>query len=219
MFHLIKKDILMQKRAFKLSILLMVFFTITLLSNMGSAGLTIGVLAITYQLLLGASALEDQNNSDIILISLPIKRTAIVFSKYVSIYIYAAYAIFGFYLIDLLIGSLNIPLDIDFNVQGLMGAIIAVTLFSSLSFPLIFKYGYLKSKMANLIIFFVFVFGGTGLVNYLSKNLEWILREDIIAFFNNRSDIGLFMIVMVPVVFILISSYYLSLNFYQKREF
>lgn len=217
MFHLIKKDILIQKRAFKLSILLMIFFTITLLSNMGPAGLIIGVLAITYQLVLGASALEDQNNSDIILISLPIKRTAIVFSKYVSIYVYAVYAILGFYLIDLMIDLLNIPLDIHFNVQGVMGAIIAVTLFCSLSFPLIFKYGYLKSKMANLIIFFVFVFGGAGLVNYLSH--KWTWSPDAISFFNNNSDTGLFMIVMVPLAFILISSYFLSLNFYQKREF
>ncbi|GIN92692.1 hypothetical protein J22TS1_37430 [Siminovitchia terrae] len=91
MYHLIKKDILMQKRALKLSILLMIFFSFTL-SNLGAAGLTIGILAITYQLVLGASALEDKNNSDIILISLPIKRTTIVLSKYVSIYIYAAYA-------------------------------------------------------------------------------------------------------------------------------
>ncbi|MFC0418229.1 ABC-2 transporter permease [Cytobacillus solani] len=113
MYHLIKKDILMQKRALKLSVLLIIFFTITL-SNIGPAGLTVGVLAITYQLVLGASALEDKNNSDIILISLPIKRATIVLSKYVSIYIYAAYAAIGFYLIYFIVNLLNLPLDIPF---------------------------------------------------------------------------------------------------------
>ncbi|MCJ7843193.1 ABC-2 transporter permease [Lederbergia sp. NSJ-179] len=219
MYHLIKKDILMQKKALKLSILLMIFFTFTLLTNIGSVGLTIGVLTITYQLVLGAYALEDKNKGDIILISLPIKRTTIVLSKYVSIYIYAAYAMLVFYLIYLIISLLNLPLNISFNFTGLMGAIIAVTLFCSISFPLIFKHGYLKSKMANLIIFFVFVFGGTALVGYLVGNNEWMLGQDIIPFFKYRSDIEILGIVLVPLALVLICSYFISLTFYRKREF
>lgn len=218
MYHLIKKDILMQKKAIKLSVLLIIFFTFTL-SNIGPAGLTIGVLAITYQLVLGASALEDKNNSDIILISLPIKRTTIVLSKYVSIYIYAAYAILGFYLVYLIINLLNLRLDIPFNFTGLIGAIIAVTLFCSISFPLIFKYGFIKAKMANLIIFFVFVFGGTGLVSYLSENNKLMLSQNIMTFLSNGSDIVILIISMVPLLLILICSYFISLTFYRKREF
>lgn len=218
MYHLIKKDILMQKRALRLSVLLIIFFTITL-SNIGPAGLTVGVLTVTYQLVLGACALEDKNNGDIILISLPIRRNTIVLSKYVSIYVYAAYATLGFYLTYLIINLLNLPLDIPFNFTGFIGAIMAVTLFSSISFPLIFKYGFLKSKMANLIIFFVFVFGGTGLVSYLSGNNKLMLNQDIITFFSNRSDIVLLMILMVPMVLILICSYFVSLTLYRKREF
>ncbi|WP_313800236.1 ABC-2 transporter permease [Cytobacillus sp.] len=218
MYHLIKKDILMQKKALKLSVLLIIFFTITL-SNMGPAGLTVGVLAISYQLVLGASALEDKNKSDVILISLPIKRTTIVLSKYVSIYIYAAYAALGFYLIYLITSLLNLPLDIPFNFSGFIGAIIAVTLFCSIAFPLIFKYGFLKAKMANLFIFFVFVFGGTGLVSYLNKNNKLLMSQDIISFFRNSSDIELLLILAVPLVLILICSYNISLAFYKKREF
>ncbi|MFC0418228.1 ABC-2 transporter permease [Cytobacillus solani] len=106
-----------------------------------------------------------------------------------------------------------------FNFSGLIGAIITVTLFCSISFPLIFKYGFLKSKMANLIIFFVFVFGGTGLVSYLSKNNKLMLSQDIVTFISNSSDIELLLILAVPLVLILICSYYISLAFYRKREF
>lgn len=218
MYHLIKKDFLIQKRALKLSLLLIAFFTITL-SNIGPAGLTVGVLAITYQLALGASAIEDKNNSDIILISLPIKRNIIVLSKYVSIYFYAVFAALGFFLITFMTNLLNLPLDIPFNFTGFIGAIVAVTLLCSIAFPLIFKYGYLKSKMANLIIFFALVFGGTGLVNYLSENSHFTLGQDLITFFLNRTDFELFIIIIIPLVFILISSYLISLSFYRKREF
>lgn len=218
MYHLIKKDILIQKRTLKLSMLLMIFFTITL-SNIGAAGLTIGVLAITYQLVLGASAIEDKNNSDIVLISLPIKRNMIVLSKYVSVYIYAAYAIMGFYLIYLIANLLKLPLEIPFNFTGFAGSVIIVTLFSSLSFPLIFKYGYLKSKMMNLIIFFAFVFGGTGLLSYLSKDDQLMLNQEIITFFSNRSDLELVIMLMIPLALILSCSYFISLTFYKNREF
>ncbi|MBD8005080.1 ABC-2 transporter permease [Bacillus norwichensis] len=218
MYHLIKKDILMQKRALKLSVLLILFFSFTL-SSLGAAGLTIGILAITYQLVLGASALEDKNNSDIILISLPIKKTTIVLSKYVSIYIYAAYATLGFYLINLIVNILKLPFAIPFDLTVLISAMITVTIFCSISFPLIFKYGYLKSKMANLIIFFVFVFGGTGLVSYLSKNNKLMLSQDIITFFSDKSDTVVSMIFVVLLILIMICSYFISLNFYEKREF
>lgn len=218
MFHLIKKDILMQKRALKLSVLLIIFFTITL-SNIGPAGLTVGILAITYQLILGASALEDKNNSDIILISLPIKRTTIVLAKYVSIYIYAAYAALGFYLIYLISNLVNLPIDVPFHSTVLIGAFFAVTMFCSLSLPLIFKYGYLKSKMANLVIFFVFVFGGTAVVGYLNEHDKMKLSQNIIGFFNHTSDIAALLILFVLLGVILVLSFFISLTFYRGREF
>ncbi len=218
MYHLIKKDILIQKRALKLSFLLIIFFSITL-SNIGSVGLTIGILAVTYQLVLGASALEDKNNSDIILISLPIRRSSIVLAKYLSPYVYATYAILGFYLVHLMIDLLNIPVEIQFNVSVITGGFIALTLFCSISFPLIFKYGYVKAKMANLLIFFAFVFGGTGLGNYLVDNKDLFLNKDMIHFFNNGSTFLIVVIMVIPLAIILVCSYFISQNFYRKREF
>ncbi|MBA4535931.1 ABC-2 transporter permease [Bacillus aquiflavi] len=185
MYHLIKKDILMQKRTLKLSVLLIIFFTITL-SSMGSIGLTVGILAVTYQLILGASSLEDKNNSDIILNSLPIKKNTIVLSKYVSIYVFTAYAILLFYSIYFIVNMLNFPNIIFFNPIGFIGGIVAVTLFFSISFPLIFKYGYIKSKMANLILFFVLAFGGIILTNIL-QNDQVTFGQNIILFFNKQS--------------------------------
>ncbi|MDG3086622.1 ABC-2 transporter permease [Vibrio hannami] len=125
MFHLIKKDILMQK-ALKLSILLMVFFTFTL-ANIGQVGFLVSVLAVTYQLALGASSLEDKNNSDKILISLPIRKSTIVLSKYASIYVYAAFAILIYYVVYLVNKLVNAPLDISFNLTGILGAAVTVT--------------------------------------------------------------------------------------------
>lgn len=217
MYQLIKKDILMQKRMLKLSIFYILFFTITL-SNIGTFGLTFGILTISYQFLFGASALEDKNNSDRMLISLPIKKSIIVLSKYFSIYVYTAYAILGFYLLDLIINWFNPPMmNVHFTFTGLIGGIIAVTLLFSIALPLIFKYGYLKSKTLNLIIFFVMGFGGALLIEKISKNKY--LSQKIIEVLNKGSEIELFLLAMIPLTILLIFSYFLSLSFYNKREF
>ena len=218
MFYLIKKDILMQKRTVKLSIIYILLFTIFISKN-EPIGLTIGILSVTYMLALGSSALEDKNNSDKMLISLPIKRQIIVMSKYVSVYVFAFFAIIVCFLIYF-IASLFYPSFIQpITMEGLMAAIISITLFSSVSYPLIFKYGYMKSKMANLIVFFVLVFGGSELVNYSSQNNKLTLNQNILTNFNNRTDVEILIILMVPLALILIISYFLSLTFYNKREF
>lgn len=219
MYHLIKKDILMQKKALKLSILLMLFFTITLVNNLGEVGLSVGIMAITYQLVLGTSALEDKDNSDIILVSLPIKKNTIILSKYVSIYVFTAYSILIYYLVYLIAYLFNLPLNVSFTAMGLMGTLASITLYFSISFPLVFKYGYLKSKMANMLLFFIVIFGGIPIIDNLIKNDKNNLSQTIMDFINQRSDIQMVMIVLIPLIIIVVISYSLSLTFYNKREF
>lgn len=218
MYHLIKKDFFMQKRQLMIAVLLTVFFSFTL-SNMGTSGFIIGILAITYQLVFGASALEDKNNSDIILNSLPIKKNTIVLSKYVSIYVFTAYAIILYGFISIIDNVLKLPLNVPFTFTGLMGALAVVTLHCSISFPLLFKYGYIKSKIANLFVFFVFVFGGTAMVKYWSQGNQAMMEQNPIALFSGNSNVEAIIVSLIPLLIILISSYFMSLAFYTKREF
>jgi len=202
----------MQKRTLKLSFLLIIFFTISL-SKIGPAGLTISILAVSYMLVLGASALEDKNNSDVMLVSLPIKKKTIVLSKYVSVYVFAAYAILVNYLINLIVNLFHLPIKVlPFTLDGIYGAFVAVTLFCSISFPLIFKLGYLRSKMTNFILFFIIVFGGTTLV-------DKIAQDDLMEFLSEISDIEMMTLIMIPLIILCILSYFLSLTFYRNREF
>lgn len=52
-----------------------------ILSQIGPYGLVVNILAVTYMLVLGASAVEDKNNSDIMLVSLPIKKIRLCFQN------------------------------------------------------------------------------------------------------------------------------------------
>ncbi|MFJ7731722.1 ABC-2 transporter permease [Lysinibacillus sp. NPDC097231] len=219
MIHLIKKDILMQKKTIGLSLLFIFIFTFTL-SEIGPSGLVVNILAVTYMLVLGASAVEDKNNSDIMLISLPIKKSTIVFSKYISVYIFAAYAALINFLIYYIITQLNLSIEvIPFTSTGLYLSLVAATLFCAITLPLIFKYGFLKSRVISIILFFVFISGGLSLVDNLSKNENSIFIKKIANLLNSSSDIQIALLSLIPVVIILFISYTLSLKFYKNREF
>ncbi|WP_392397252.1 ABC-2 transporter permease [Robertmurraya massiliosenegalensis] len=83
---------------------------------------------------------------------------------------------------------------------------------------MIFKYGYMKAKMANFILFFVLIVGGSGLINYSSKNNDTTLNPSIINIFNNRADLEILLMLMVPLLLMLICSYFISLTFYKKEN-
>lgn len=217
MYHLIKKDLLVQKRALLLALCLLVWFSLTF-SGMGIAGLSLSVLAVTYFLTFGASASDEKNRSDRLLISLPVRKSLIVAAKYVSVYVIVALTLFFVYFIHLVIKFLQLPVDVfPFTLEGAAGSVAASTLYCALSFPLIFKYGYMKSRMVNFILFFLTIGGSSFFLDWFQENAGLI--QKIKEFFAERSDWETAALFVTPALVIYILSYCLSLSFYRKREF
>ncbi|MEJ9407074.1 ABC-2 transporter permease [Schinkia azotoformans] len=215
LYHLIKKDILIQKRNLLMACILIAFFIFTL-SNIGMAGLSISILAVSYTLALGVSQIEDKNKSDLMLVSLPIKKSKIVLSKYISVYVFVLYAILVNYIFSFIIKIFELPIKFEwFTVDGILGAIISVTIFTSISLPLIFKWGYTKAKLPNYIIFFLFVIGAMSVIS----NLDYYSTTRIFEFFGQLSNSEMIVLILIPLVLIVTISYLLSLVFYSKREF
>lgn len=218
MYPLIKKDILIQKKVVTLAIFMMLFFAVTL-ASMGPGATIVGILTVTYMFVLGASAIEDKNKSDIILVSLPIKKQTIVLAKYLSVYVFATYAILLYAIIYFGVQLLHIPLEMSLTQSGIISTLFIITVFFAISFPLIFKYGYLKAKTPNLILFFILVFGGTALVNNLDQLSSWTFIQNTVTFLSERTETQL-LLLLLPIAFvILVISYFISLRFYQEREF
>jgi ABC-2 type transport system permease protein len=219
MYHLIKKDFLLQKKNLKLSILIAFFFSVSF-SSIGAAGLTYSIYAVSYLLALGASALEEKNNSDIFLVSLPIKKNNIVLSKYVSVYVFTAYSILLFYIIVLIEQILKLPFTIfHFTFNSTIMAVTGISILCSIAYPLIFKFGYLKAKMIITILFLSLIFGTATFTEKLVFNNHFAWSRKLLEFFKNTSIAELTFILLVPLTLILLISYRLSLTFYQSREF
>jgi len=211
MYYLIKKDLLVQKYNLLISLLIVLTFTIAF-ANLGPVGLSLSIFAVSYILIMGAASQDDRTNGDMLLQSLPIKKSTIVSSKYVSVYVFAAFAILLNMGVIGLIRLLKLPIPIaPFSLEGVYGSLIPITLFSAVSFPLIFKWGYLKAKAVNYFLTFVFafIFGATPLLNRYFQGSPLSIQTE--AAFKAGLILGLFLL--------LVLSYILSLSFYKKREF
>lgn len=148
-----------------------------------------------------------------------IRKNIVVLSKYISIFVFSLYAILFNIVLYFVLSMVNTPLEgLIFTMENIYVAILVVMLYSSISFPFSFKLGYHQAKMANFILFFALIFGGTYIVNEFIMNQSNIYQQ-MIPFFNNRSNLEIMAITFLPFLFIYILSYFLSVHFYKNREY
>ena len=146
MFSLILKDILIQKRMILFVSLYIVFMLLVFTGIDNEAVMfTISSVVVTYMLTLTACAIDDKNKSDIMLNSLPISRAKIVGARYLASFIFLIFGLVYYTVITALIRLLNLPIKVyPINVEGILGALFAITLINSIYLPIFFRFGYVK---------------------------------------------------------------------------
>lgn len=219
MFNLVAKDILIQKKQLLFGFVY-ILFLIFAFQSMGSAASSGGVVAFTYMLVMTSCAYEDKNKTDIMLNSLPVRRSHIVAAKYISVYVFLTMGMIFYYLSTTAIGILGLPVKAyPLTLESFVGGVVAVSLLSGIYLPIFFKVGYLRSKIFNFILFFLFFFGVQYFVAALqeSKNHAWI--NGISDFFQSQGDIIIALTIFAIAMILLITSYAVSLKFYKQREF
>lgn len=219
MFKLILKDIIVQKKVYITAMLYLVF-SIFAFQSVKEMMYSVAIVAFVYLLVSGAFAYDDKSKSDIMLNSLPIKRSQLVMAKYVSILIYTIMGTIAFSIISYSIRILDIPLKTyPITVEGIIGAFFSISLINSIQFPLMFKLGYTKSRFANIMLFLIFFFGATMLINNISINMNNSFFSKALDIIKNQSDamIG-FSIVGLSIVMLFVS-YMISVKLYKQREF
>ncbi|MHA7966654.1 ABC-2 transporter permease [Paenibacillus sp. CAU 1782] len=216
MFNLLKKDLLLQKRANMFYMAFIIFFLAS--SPFDEATLVIALLGVTYIVTFNSFALEEKSEAGIFLNSLPLKRATIVLSKYVMVYVLAGFVIGLKLLLAVVMGAAGAGSIIqisDWSTTSVLMALIVVTLMYSFNLPIVFKFGYLKSRFISTIVYFVLFFGTFGLaVNEYAG--AWLKKT--FPFLNSVSMLELAWFAMIPVLFILVISIWVSISFYSRRE-
>lgn len=164
-----------------------------------------------YLLLYQIMAYEDMYKIDNLILSLPVKKSEYIISRYVlgiTISVISIIFLTIFYLITNMINSNNIPLDIYI----LIGVISSVISISSI-IPIVIKFGVTKGRLIVLIIFMLIVGLPMGIVGILGEEPQ-ILK--LVLSMVDR--FGLPLIVLLLSFVILLISIIISLKLYNKKE-
>jgi len=216
MLSLMMKDIYLLRKTIVLCMLYLVILIISL-SGMEDAGAVFAVciFALVHMFMMTSCYQDERNKSDIILNSMPLKRSVIVGSKYLMLFMYVVIAS-AFYLVaSWILGQLNLlGKTSGLSVGGLILTLLVCSVSAGIYLPLYFKVGYMKSRLLSLIVFFAFFFilgflvpgaemGGTD-----SGSIDWPVSAPA-----ERITALLLSLAVLAV------SYLISLRIYRNKEF
>lgn len=219
MLSLIIKDVLVQKKQLIFAIVYLAFVLVAF-QGMGEAMFPMGLVAFTYLLSMTACAYEEKNKAELLLNSLPIKRVNIVTAKYLSMILYTILGMFAYKVMTTIINLVNIPLKTyPLSLEIIIGSLAVVCLMTGIWFPIYFKFGYMKMRIATFVLFFLFFFGSSLMTTFLKTNQDSLWVRGIISFFESQNDFIIALVLLSIIVLYMLLSFLLSMWFYNKREF
>lgn len=221
MYSLIFKDLLLSKKIIPFAAIYGFFMILLFENNMdlGNTAFISGIVAVSYMLSIRALAYEDINKSEVMLLSLPVSRNKVVLAKYLSVIVYGLIGVLSYLIGVAIIFILNLPIKVvAITFESIIGAIFALGIMFSVTFPLFFKYGYVKSKFFAMFIFLAVFFGVPNLINLFNiGKLDSI--NVIIAYVSTLSDRAIWIILLIITFLIVTISYNVSVKIYKSREF
>ncbi len=230
MFQLIFKDLKVQKREKTIFIVLFLSLCIAgILPNnpgLASAQLLLGV----YLMIVYANAFDYKYNAEIMINSLPLGRNQIVKAKYLSSLIFGLAMMAVALPISFLISYTGFPgtdgMNSTLAVRFVMISLFFISLYLSIFFPVYFKFGYLKSRWANVLSFLV-IFGLVGFVGgqgeYIPQYGEMVTRESFrqqfLGILAGNESLTVYLTMLALGFLILYLSLRFSISIYKKKEF
>lgn len=222
MFNLIIKDIAIQKKTLLYALLYAIFAPIAL-SSMGPSSFVLYVLppmAITYIFISFAASYDEKNKSEIILNSLPLKRHDLVISKYISIFVFAIIGIIYSILIGFIGKATGLPMfDMSISLLDIVLVLTSVCIFSSIFFPVYFKFGYIKMNFFNVVLVMLIIFVPSTAIEYATKNTNNILVQKFNYFINNTSSFTQNSLALIIGLIFFLISLMISIRIYKNKEF
>lgn len=172
--HLVKKDLLIQKKSFIFLFFFSLFMFIVYSNPIFEDFIYImGIVLIVYIFLISANTEDEKNKGEIMLNSLPVRRRDIVLAKYFSVPVYILIGLIFLSVMAVLFRLPVIPLTPRLlNSIDVLAIILIVSLAVALYLPLYFKYGAAALRIFTIVLFLSFFFIPRLLVEYYLNNPE-----------------------------------------------
>lgn len=218
MLNLIIKDVVLQKKTMLVGFVY-IFVMILAFNNAGTAMLTASAFAVAFLLIQTPCAYDDKNRAEAMLNSLPLKRGTIVAAKYLSVALYVLIAVAEYLAIYWIITLLGLPFRVTpLSLETAAGLLVTVALFSSIFYPIFFRFGYMKTRYVNVFLFAGLFGAGSALMAALGDE-GWQAAKGFADAVNSQPDWLVALGLLGVMLGIMLVSYLMSLRFYSKREF
>ena len=206
MLGLIKKDLLLMKTNAKS--LLIIFIIYLLMAINGNFDIVVMLPLFMMVLLISTFGYDEYNNWDAYVNALPVGRKNIILSKYLTSAILLVCSSIISCIIAYVLTFFYEKSDISHSLSYIGGCLCGMLITISLMYPLIFKYGSQKGRIAG----FVLIAGSGFVLGLLSK---------IKVFSTVVNSFGTYFLIafVVLTILMLIGSYIISVKIYSKREF
>lgn len=206
MLGLIKKDLLLMKTNAKS--LLAIFIIYLLMAINGNFDIVVMLPLFMMVLLISTFGYDEYNNWDAYVNALPLERKNIILSKYLTSAILLVCSSIISCIIAYVLTFFYEKSDISHSLSYIGGCLCGMLITISLMYPLIFKYGSQKGRIAGFVLIAVsgFVLGLLSKIKAFSTVVNSFETYFLIAF-------------VVLAILMLIGSYIISVKIYSKREF
>jgi len=209
MYGLIKKDLLMIKQ--NLKILTLVFIIFLSMTMINESDMTFIMPFMAVMITISTFNYDNFNKWDAYAITLPNGRKNVVRAKYIAALIVVILCFIISMISLFIMNKCGLNIDYHSSIAELTGCLFAVFLIISIMFPIIFKLGVEKGRIA----LFLLSFGTVGVAFFLSGTISINIPSNLIVFFTDYYKI------LVPAVscILLYASYKISKRFYSQKEF
>jgi ABC-2 type transport system permease protein len=222
MVRLILKEFQIQKKTLFYGFLyvIMAALAFNATSPNGTGLYVLGPFGVIYLFIMYSCGYEEKNNTDMIFNSLPLKREDIVIAKYLSIFFFAALGL----LFSLIVGMLGASIGFGgifrlLNFNDIIAVLGSGIILASIFYPLYFKFGLVKMRAINIILFLFLMFVPNLVVDYARANPEKAIVENTVSFVLNASEwtLQIFFLITCSIIFFI--SLLISIKVYRKKEF
>lgn len=220
MYNLIIKDILVQKKTMLFAVLYSLFILIAL-GNPVFDGLIymMGSMALACVYMMTAPVTEDKNKVDLVINSLPVKRSQVVAARYVSVLVFVALSLLIMQAAGLLLHL--VPVEY-FQKRFLNGWDIVVTysgviLLASIYYPILYWLGSSFTRVFFMILFLLLFFAPANIAEYVRDNPSAALVQSLTNWAAVDS-LGLIVAVFAVLLGIHAVSGYIATCIYQTKD-
>lgn len=207
MLGFIKKDLLLVKNNFKSILIALVIYGLFIITNEMDASFILPFMM--FMIVVSTFSYDDYNKWNTYAVTLPFGRENIIKGKYIATTI----LILGVSILGIMLSFVVYGIRGDFNLENTfslcLGYLAAIIFMISIIYPIIFKYGSEKGRIAMFTFSFLIV----AIAGIVSK-FDIKISETFLNFMDNY---GLFIILGI-VVLMFVGSYFISLKIYKKKE-